>query len=301
MKIFAYLLFILVFTNIVKGQEFRYIDIAGGKIHYKIIGEGKHILIINGGPGFSSEGFLSIAKEIAELGFATILYDQRGTGKSTLTTIDSTTITMDLMVQDIELIRKDLGLSSFILFGHSFGGMLANYYTSKFPNNVSAIIHSSSGGLDLQLIENAQGNLYARLTEQEIDSLNFWRGQLQINNTALNRIKFNQYLASAYVYHKNLIPVVSNRLMQGNLNLNRMVWNDLFSINFDCKPTLRTFDKPVLILQGKQDIIPQSLALTADSVFAKSNLFFIENCGHYGWLDQKETYLNHIKNFLNTL
>ena len=126
MKIFAYLLFILVFTNIAKGQEFRNIDIAGGKIHYKIIGEGKHILIINGGPGFSSEGFLSIAKEIAELGFATILYDQRGTGKSTLTTSDSTTITMDLMVQDIELIRKDLGLSCFILFGHSFGGMLVN-------------------------------------------------------------------------------------------------------------------------------------------------------------------------------
>ena len=288
----------LLITIVSLGQESNFIHTPDAELHFQVIGEGKTILIINGGPGFSSEGFVNIGEEIASLGYRTVLYDQRGTGKSTLRKVDSTTITMDLMAQDIELIREYLDIDNMILFGHSFGGMLANYYTTKFPTRVSAIIHSSSGGLDLHLIESAQRNLYSRLTAQEIDSLSFWRNQVREEGSEHNRRKFNQYLASAYVFNKEHIPVVSQRLMQGNMSLNRMVWENMLRIDFDCKEALYSFDKPVLILQGKQDVVPASSALTADTVFSNSSLFFLENCGHYGWLDQNEEYLKLIKDFL---
>ncbi len=280
------------------GQESHFVKTQDGMLHYKVIGEGEPILIINGGPGFSSEGFKNIATEISSLGYKSILFDQRGTGKSTLNHIDTNTITMRKMALDMEVIRKDIGVDRWILFGHSFGGMLANYYTSKFPDNVSAMIHSSSGGLDLHLIDNAQSNLNSRLTDQEIDSLSFWRYKLREDESEYNRRRFNQYLASAYVYQKHNIPVVSERLMQGNMSLNRMVWDDMFRINFDCKKELKSFDNPVLILQGKQDIIPQSIAFAAEKVFSNSSLFFLDHCGHYGWLDKKKEYLNRINDFL---
>ncbi|MCG2420512.1 alpha/beta hydrolase [Aequorivita sp. F47161] len=298
MRISILIFYLLFNTFTCVGQESHFVKTQDGMLHYEVIGEGKPILIINGGPGFSSEGFKNIATEIALLGYKSILFDQRGTGKSTLNQMDTTTITMSKMALDMEVIRKDIGIDEWILFGHSFGGMLANYYTTKFPNRVSAIIHSSSGGLDLHLIDNAQSNLNSRLTEQEIDSLNFWRNKLRENESEYNRRKFNQYLASAYVYQKKNIPIVSERLMQGNMSLNRMVWDNMLSINFDCKKDLESFDKPVLILQGKQDVIPQSLAFTADKVFSNSNLFFLDNCGHYGWLDKKKEYLNRINDFL---
>lgn len=257
-----------------RSQGSRYIPFDGGEIHYQIIGEGETVLIINGGPGFSSEGFACIAGEIAALGYRTVLFDQRGTGRSTLDVIDSTTVTMDLMARDIEHIRKDLGMEEWVLFGHSFGGMLANYYTSKYPERVKAIIHSSSGGVDLQLREGARGNLYSRLTEEEVDSLNYWRGQLGEAATVLNRRNYNRFLASAYVYNKEHVPAINERLMQGDLSLNRMVWDDMFRIGFDCKEALRSFDKPVLILQGKQDVIPADLGHLADSVFYQCQSIF---------------------------
>jgi proline iminopeptidase len=49
--------------------------------YYKIFGEGTPILIINGGPGMNSNGFEPMAKILAEK-YQTIVYDQRGTGKS---------------------------------------------------------------------------------------------------------------------------------------------------------------------------------------------------------------------------
>lgn len=301
MKAILHLFFLLFLAVVSLGQESRSIEMQGGKIHYQLIGEGDPILVINGGPGFSSEGFLPIAREIASFGYTAVLYDQRGTGQSVLETTDSSTITMDLMAKDIELIRKDLGVNNWILFGHSFGGMLANYYASKFPEKVIAMIHSSSGGIDLHLFENARENLHSRLTDEEIDSLSFWRRVVRENETEFNRRKLNGFLASAYVYNKEHTPTVADRLMQGNMELNRLVWNDMIRINYDCKEALKTFDKPVLILQGNQDVIPESLALIADSVFFNSTLFFLDKCGHYGWLDQKKEYLNRIKSFLKEI
>lgn len=291
-------LLLMLMSTMLCSQNTNYVTLEDSKVHYKTYGEGKAVLIINGGPGFNSQGFEGIAKEIAALGYTAIVYDQRGTGFSVLDKIDRSTITLDLMVEDIEALRVQLGFNNWIIFGHSFGGMLANYYTSKHPECVSALIHSSSGGLDLALLENAQEHLYSRLTTIEIDSLNYWRYQMQAENTEFNRQQYNNYLASAYVYNKEYSPAISQRLMQGNMQINGLVWADMNEMHFDCKSSLSHFKKPVLIIQGKQDIIPESLALTAQNTFSNSRLVLLEKSGHYGWLDRKDTYLAEIKKFL---
>jgi proline iminopeptidase len=87
------------------------------------------VLIINGGPGMNSDGFVGVAQKLSKNN-RTIIYDQRGTGRSTLTKTDTSTITMKLMAADIEALRKQLNIKSWIILGHSFGGMLASYYAS---------------------------------------------------------------------------------------------------------------------------------------------------------------------------
>ena len=49
-------------------------------IHFKTFGKGAPLLIINGGPGMSSEGFIPLAKKFGKTHQA-IIYDQRGTGR----------------------------------------------------------------------------------------------------------------------------------------------------------------------------------------------------------------------------
>ena len=281
------------------GQEEHFAESEGVNIHFTTFGEGPPILIINGGPGFSSEGFVPIATEISEGGYQTILYDQRGTGQSAMSETDSTNITMDLMVRDIEAIRKDLYIDEWIVLGHSFGGMMANYYAAKHPSKVKAIISSSSGGIDLALLGNAQADLFSKLTQTEIDSMRHWRGQMQTgDNPEYARRKFARYMAPAYVYNKEFIPVVAERLTQGNLSLNRLVWDDMIRIDFDCKEELSSFSKPVLIIQGKEDVITEDLAKQADSVFQNSKIVLLDSCSHYGWLDQPDKYFNSIFAFL---
>ncbi|MDX1651471.1 MAG: alpha/beta fold hydrolase [Brumimicrobium sp.] len=287
------------FVYTLQGQEENFVESNGVNIHFTIFGEGPPVLIINGGPGFSSEGFVPLAKKIANEGYQTILYDQRGTGKSSMEKVDSTNITMDLMVEDIEAIRKKMNIDEWIVLGHSFGGIMANYYTAQYPSRVKAMISSSSGGIDLSLLRNAQSNLYSKLTQTELDSMRYWSAQRRNgDNSEYAQKQFAKYMAPAYVYDRKFIPVVAERLTQGNMALNRLVWNDLIRIEYDCKPKLRSFDKPVLIIQGKNDIISENLASTADSVFPNSKVVLLDSCGHYGWLDQPVDYFGKIFSFL---
>lgn len=287
------------FITSIQAQEENVVESQGVNIHYTVFGEGSPILIINGGPGFSSEGFVPLAKKISDQGYQTILFDQRGTGKSSMEKMDSSTITMDLMVADIEAIRKKMNIDEWVVLGHSFGGIMANYYTTQHPSHVKAIIASSSGGVDLALLGDAQSNLYSKLTQTEIDSMQYWSAQRRNgDNSAYAQQQFAKYMAPAYVYNRKFIPVVAERLTQGNMTLNRLVWNDLIRIEYDCKPELRSFKKPVLIIQGKNDIISEDLASTADHVFSNSRVVLLDSCGHYGWLDQPDDYFGNIYGFL---
>lgn len=95
--------------------------------------------------------------------------------------------------------------------------------------------------------------------------------------------------------------MVAVRLTQGNMELNRMLWADMRRIEFDTKPELLDYKKPVLIIQGGQDVVSKELAYTADSVLANAEVVFLEQSGHYGWLDQSEKYFTTIDEFLRRL
>lgn len=299
-KLSVVIVFWLVSTSISAQQSF-FVNSDNVKIHVRTFGKGNPILIINGGPGFSSEGFVPLAEEIAGMGYQAILFDQRGTGLSELSKLDSTTVTMDLMSDDIEAIRKYMKIDQWVILGHSFGGMMANFYASEYPESVEAMIHSSSGGIDLYLIEEAQNGVNEKLTQNEIDSMQHWRSVYRNTGDLEAKRKYTKIMAKAYVYNQNHVPTVAERLMQGDLELNRMVWEDMFRIHFDCKKELSSFTAPVLIIQGKQDVIPMELAFIADSVFQNSKVVLLDSCGHYGWLDREVTYFSRIKSFLNQL
>jgi proline iminopeptidase len=266
-------------------------------IHYKTFGKGTPVLIINGGPGFSSEGFIPLAKSIGESQRA-IIYDQRGTGQSTIAKIDRSTITLDLMVEDIERIRQHLEIDEWVVMGHSFGGMLASYYATKHPQVISGLILSSSGGIDLSLLSGA--SFMDRLTPNQQDSLTYWTNQINIGDTTFHaKYQRGKNLAPAYLYDKSHIETIAQRLTQGDMNLNSLVWQDMRQINFDCKEELKSFHKPVLIIQGREDVISKDIAEIAHGILSESELVFIPECAHYGWLEQPEAYFNSVGRFLN--
>ncbi len=270
----------------------------GTKIFYRVYGTGTPLLIINGGPGMNSDGFEQLAIHLSKKN-QTIIYDQRGTGKSTVVNPDSNSITMQLMVDDIESIRSQLNFKTWSVLGHSFGGMLACYYATKHPDQIDKMILSSSGGIDLQLLGYVKSALALKLTSSDKDSVAYWTKVIDNGDTShsadLARARF---LAKAYVVDKKYIQLIAERLTQGNPTINKLVWENMLKIDFDCSAGIKTFDKPVLIIQGKQDIIKASTAKKAHALLKNSKLVFMDHCAHYGWLDNEAVYYREVNKLL---
>jgi proline iminopeptidase len=292
----SFLLLCICFHSIAQTEGF--VQNKNARIYYRLYGKGNPLLIINGGPGLNSDGFVGLAKDLSA-GNQTIIYDQRGTGKSTVSPVDSSTITMQLMVEDMEVLRKHLGIVQWSILGHSFGGMLASYYASIHPEHIRLMILSSSGGIDLGL-QSYVGNLITeKLSKQENDSLRYWNDRIAGGDSSyFARYRRGMAMASAYVYNKNNIPIIAERLTQGNPAVNGLVWQDLNKIKYDCAPKLKNFNKPVLIIQGKQDIIMLQTAEYAHKILKNSKLVIIEHSAHYGWLDNPQDYFKEVNHFL---
>ena len=268
------------------------------RIYYRVYGKGKPLLIINGGPGLNSDGFVGLAKDLSA-GNQTIIYDQRGTGKSTVSPVDSSTITMQLMIEDMEVLRKHLGIDQWSILGHSFGGMLASYYASVYPEHVRFMILSSSGGIDLGLQSYVDHRINERLSKQENDSLKYWNDRIEGGDSSyFARYRRGMSMASAYVYNKNNILIIAERLTQGNSLVNMLVWQDLDKIKFNCAPKLKNFNKPVLIIQGKEDIIMLQTAEYAHKILKDSKIVIVDHSAHYGWLDNPQEYFKAVNLFL---
>lgn len=301
-RILLFLLLGVSFPILVISQEDGFIETDDGVIHYKKYGKGEPLLIINGGPGLDCEGFMPLAELLSDK-YMTILFDQRGTGKSKLKMADSTTVTMHLMARDMETIRKYLKIKKWIVLGHSFGGFIAEYYAVYYPESIKAMILSSSGGIDLKILNYFSANLQMRLSQNERDSLKYWDNRIkQGDSTYQARYNKGKYLASAYLYNKNYVPKLAQRLaFGGNPQITGLVYKDLYKIGFDCKKTLQNFSKPVLIIQGRQDIIGDGTAYEAHLILKNSTMVFINESCHYSWWEQSKKYKSEIEKFITSI
>lgn len=83
------------------------------------------VVVIHGGPGIAHNYMTDIAKGL-ENQFRFVFYDQRGSGLSY--TYSKEDISMQKNIEDLEKLRKALGLEKMNLISHSAGTYLAMNY-----------------------------------------------------------------------------------------------------------------------------------------------------------------------------
>ncbi|MGN1338781.1 MAG: proline iminopeptidase-family hydrolase [Oscillospiraceae bacterium] len=136
-----------------------YIDFKGYKTYYRIVGEktdGKlPLLALHGGPGCAHDYLESLDGIAEKYGRQVIYYDQLGCGKSVVPGSHPDMWCAELWEEEVDVVRKALGLDKIHILGQSWGGMLTMQYAiNKQPEGVSSIIIASSpASMDLWLSE----------------------------------------------------------------------------------------------------------------------------------------------------
>ena len=117
-------------------DESGFTAVPGGKIWWRRVGaEGKTpLLLLHGGPGAGHNYMTPMAALADER--PVIFYDQLGCGKADAPD-DPKIYTVARSVQEVDAVRKALGLEKVILYGHSWGSMLGIEYMLTSPNAAS--------------------------------------------------------------------------------------------------------------------------------------------------------------------
>ncbi len=99
--------------------------------------DGQPVIFVHGGPGAGSgprhRQFFDPET------YRIVVFDQRGCGKSMPAASLEQNTTWDL-VQDMEKIRKHLGIDRWLVFGGSWGSTLSLAYVETHPDRVSALV-----------------------------------------------------------------------------------------------------------------------------------------------------------------
>ena len=99
--------------------------------------QGKPVVVLHGGPGGAINPTMRRFFDPARWRVA--LFDQRGCGRSRPNASLENNTTWDL-VEDIERLRRHLGIEKWVVFGGSWGSTLAIAYAIRHPERVSGLI-----------------------------------------------------------------------------------------------------------------------------------------------------------------
>jgi proline-specific peptidase len=119
------------------------VAVEGGQVAYRVYGSGSRALLcLHGGPGVPSPSLDSLA-DLASDDLRVVFYDQLGCGESEAPD-DPSLWTIERFVREVEQVRSALDLGRVDLFGHSFGGLLAQEWALAHPQELRTLILAST-------------------------------------------------------------------------------------------------------------------------------------------------------------
>lgn len=118
-------------------QSQDYVTARGNEIHYEIRGSGAPWIILLAGAGNDLTSFDSIFSELSKI-TTVVRYSRAGLGESSYS---NRVKGFEDMVDELHLISSALEVPApFILGAHSFGGLTAKAYASRYPSRVAGVL-----------------------------------------------------------------------------------------------------------------------------------------------------------------
>lgn len=258
--------------------------------------------VVHGGPGGDHTIYKPALSAISDL--AQLVYiDNRGSGDSDKTGIS--TYTLEQNVDDMEALRKYLGLDKIVALGQSYGGMMALRYAVKYPDGLKALIAITTSA-SYDALEESKQILKERGTPEQIKFGEvLWEGAFQSNEQLEDFFRVFTPLYS-YQFDPNDPEQVKAaedafaRVKYSYEALNNGFAGFLRTMNQT--PDLHKIKVPTLVIGGRHDWItpPKYSKIIAENI-PNSKLVIMENSSHLVLSDEYEATIGAIREFLSTL
>jgi proline-specific peptidase len=286
-----------------------YIPFKGYQTWYRIVGEKEEPgklpqLCLHGGPG-ACHDYLESLDAMADTGRRVIYYDQLGCGNSHLNESKPEMWTVELYVEEIDVVRKALGLDHIHLLGQSWGGMLAMEYMIRQPQGIASLTIASSPASIPQWVEEA--NKLRELLPPEVNATLLKHEEAGTTDSPEYQAAMDEF------YHRHVCRVVPypepvqrtfDKLAQYPEVYFTMNGPSEFHVigtlkNWDIRDQLGKIKAPTLVTSGKYDEATPLIAETVQKGIPGAEWVLFENSGHSAHAEEPERYMQVLGDFIS--
>jgi proline iminopeptidase len=275
-------------TEIFFDVEGSSLVVDGDRIHTKPVA-----FLVHGGPGADHTSYKPAFSPLAQK-LQLVYFDHRGQGRSARGLKE--TYTLNNNVEDMEALRRYLGLDQIVIIGTSYGGMVALSYAVRYPQHVSHLIVIATAASS-RFLQRAQEILAQRGTEEQKKiAQRLWDGSFE------NEEQLREYFkVMGPMYSLTYDPGVSSKTWdRAILSVDAInVAFGGFLRNYNLLDQLHKITIPTLVIGGRHDwICPPEFSEEIAQAIKNSDLRIFENSAHLIRADEKEALLDAIAGFL---
>jgi len=282
-----------------------FLPVEGGRVWYEVHGAGTRtpLLVLHGGPGIPHDYLANLALLGDER--PVVFYDQLGCGKSDRPD-DPALWTRERFARELAAVRAALGLDDVVLFGHSWGSILAVDYLSGLagerPAGVrGAILAGPALSIPRWIADSRR--LMATLPPEV--------GQAILEGERSGQTETDPFKSATQVYYRHFVcrsdpwPPELDRAFAG---MGVQVYTTLngpteFTItgplkDVDVTAQLRALDLPLLFICGEHDeAMPESTRSYA-ALARRAQVAVIPGAAHVANYDRPEAYMRAVRDWL---
>jgi proline iminopeptidase len=235
-----------------------------------------------------------------------VLIDERGSGRSERLG-DPTSYTLELMVKDIECVRRHLQVTEWMVLGHSFGGILAQAYAVQHPKRLLGLVLAGTGS-SARCIDADFRDLRKRLPAPLRSRLASCEriGIFQTNGAYTKRYAAASAKAIApYMYARTPPRRFKNPPPLG-MEVLREMWvrRSDFHIDgnlkgFDFTKALARVRVPSLVVTGDHDLVSTTTADLTRASLPRATLIVMAEAAHMMFIDQTGRFNRLLQEFLD--
>jgi len=251
--------------------------------------------LIHGGPGVDHSGLKARYGVLADK-MQLVYFDHRGQGRSARGDVQK--YTLDENVEDMEALRRYLGLGPIVSLGTSYGGIVALAHAARYPEAVSHLIvvatvaHSGN-------VARAKEVAAQRGTAEQIEQCEaLFAGRLD----TVEKVR-HYFKVTASLYTRRHDPALSdvglNRAILSPEALNRAHAPGGFLRSFDLRGELSAITAPTLILAGRHDwVCAPEFSEEIHRLIPGSDLRIFEDSSHSIGGDEPQQFLDAVAGFI---
>ncbi|WP_077328729.1 alpha/beta fold hydrolase [Virgibacillus siamensis] len=282
------------FANVNGVKLFFDVDGAKYRVNKGELLEKPTCFVLHGGPGGTHVNFKPYLDALTEE-MQLVYIDNRGSGFSG--TAPESTYTIEYNVEDIEELRKYLGLEKILLLGHSYGGMTAMQYAIKYQSNLAGMILVASSPSS-RFLEKAKDYVAKHGTKEQQEMAEvLWEGNFESSEQLAKYFEVTAPLYSrSFSENPEPRPKTNNSYKAINQGFGG------FMRTYNLIEDLPDIHVPSLVLAGKHDwITPVEENETIAEKLPNSKLVIFKNSSHRIQRDETVEFNRTIVEFVRGL